>query len=102
MNQVTTTPRTRCAAALLLTLGLAATGTQAASYRFESFQRPGASSTSISDINNAGVAVGSALFETATAQFSRGFVVAVGAVTDFAGPPGAVSWNLSAIGDNGV
>jgi hypothetical protein len=89
-------------AAMLLTLGLAATGAQATSYTFESIQRPGAAFTYLNDVNNAGVAVGAAVFESATETFSRGFVVAGGVATDFAGPPGAVSWELRAVGDNGV
>ena len=90
------------AAALLLTLGLAAPGAQAMNYTFESYQLPGATATSIYDISHAGVAVGTAQFESATELFSRGFLVNGGVVTEFAGPPGAVSWSLSAVADNGM
>ena len=71
----------------------------AADYAVRLFDRPGALSTQLWDINDGGVIVGAAAY---TDGRSAGFTYSAGVFTDFAGPAGALRTQFTGISNSGL
>ncbi len=88
-------------AALAVTMAGLASGTAQAAYVLTEVARPGAVSTALWDINNAGVMVGYSLAGSGPADFASAFVFDGSAYTALTGPAGAVSTAALGISDGG-
>lgn len=81
-------------------LALAAISAQATSYTFSTLSRPGATTTSIWDVNNLGQIAG---YSNTDGEIgARSFVYQGGTYTALTGPAGAVSTNALGISDTGI
>lgn len=87
--------------ALAVTLASLASGVAQASYVLTEVSRPGAATTALFDINNAGVMVGYSAAGTGPADFASGFVFDGTSFTSLTGPAGAISSNALGISDGG-